>query len=47
MAKNLDEVIENWINTKTAVYDFVADDNIQHNFVAIRIIDIIKKLLQF
>ncbi|MGI8951901.1 MAG: DUF1015 domain-containing protein [Chitinophagaceae bacterium] len=41
---NIDALIENWMQTKTAVYDFVAEDNIQHTVWIISDNNIAKKI---
>jgi uncharacterized protein (DUF1015 family) len=46
----LDALIEKWINKKTAVYDFVADDNITHTLWIVnddKIIKEIQEIFQF
>ncbi len=40
----IDEIIENWVKAKTCVYNFVADDNIEHTVWVISDSDISKKI---
>jgi uncharacterized protein (DUF1015 family) len=40
----VDELIEKYISTKTSVYDFIADDNIQHTIWIVSDSDAVKKI---
>ncbi|MGM0612102.1 MAG: DUF1015 domain-containing protein [Bacteroidota bacterium] len=42
----IDEIIEKWVNEHDPVYDFVADDNVEHEFWVVDDVETIQHLIQ-